>query len=198
MILAHDLTGDGPLLVLIHGITENRSSWDPIDLTTAFTVLRVDARGHGDSPAGDAYDPATLAADVHDTVEALRPGARPLVVGHSMGGLIATAYGARFPASGIVNVDQPLALRGLQEHVRTAEKALRGDGFREFILGLFAQMYGDLDPAQTARLDALRARIPQAVHEVWEPPTHYPHLQNPQKFAARIRGFAASTPVQTF
>lgn len=28
--LAFDQTGSGPLLVLVHGITENRHSWDPL------------------------------------------------------------------------------------------------------------------------------------------------------------------------
>ena len=51
--LAHDIHGEGPLLVLIHGITENRQTWDPLleDLATDHRVLRGDLRGHGDSPA---------------------------------------------------------------------------------------------------------------------------------------------------
>lgn len=49
--LAHDVTGSGPLVVLLHGITENRHSWDPIHLEDRYTVLRVDLRGHGRLPA---------------------------------------------------------------------------------------------------------------------------------------------------
>ena len=65
--LAHDIQGDGPLLVLIHGITENRHSWDPLldDLAADHRVLRVDLRGHGDSPTADGYAVDELAADVH-------------------------------------------------------------------------------------------------------------------------------------
>lgn len=64
--LAHDVQGSGPLLVLVHGITENRHSWDPItaDLAATHRVLRVDLRGHGESPSADVHDVASLAADI--------------------------------------------------------------------------------------------------------------------------------------
>src|ERR687896_281744 len=49
--------GDGPLLVLIHGITSSSASWEPVLplLAERFTVLAPDLLGHGDSakPAGD-------------------------------------------------------------------------------------------------------------------------------------------------
>lgn len=248
MILAHDLEGSGPLLVLIHGITESRFSWDPVSLTDAFTVLRVDLRGHGASESAGPYDLATLAADVHETVEIVAPGAVPLVVGHSMGGIVATAYGSAFPARGIVNVDQPLALGGMQAQVKGAEEMLRGEAFPLFVAGMFGQMYGGLDAGEVARLEGIRspsqaavlgmwsplldlspealdglvgeitslprelpylvitgldlgadylqwlsAAIPQSVQEIWEPATHYPHLADPTRFAARIRAFAAAS-----
>ncbi|MDQ0578728.1 alpha/beta fold hydrolase [Streptomyces rishiriensis] len=40
--LAYDLDGTGPLLVAVHGITENRSFWDPVCLQQHFRVPRVD------------------------------------------------------------------------------------------------------------------------------------------------------------
>ncbi|MGK5441595.1 alpha/beta fold hydrolase [Micromonospora sp. URMC 105] len=33
-----------------------------------FRTVRVDLRGHGDSPRVGSYDPLTLAADVHEVV----------------------------------------------------------------------------------------------------------------------------------
>jgi len=249
MILAHDVSGSGPLLVLLHGITEDRRSWDPVDFTDGFTVVRVDMRGHGLSSAEAPYDIPTLAADVHDTLAHLAgngtvPEEPPIVVGHSMGGIVATAYGALFPARAIVNVDQPLHLAGMQQQVQQAEGLLRGEAFPLFIEGMFAQMAGGLNAAAMARVDGIRAprqdvvlgmwrplledspeqlaalvseltrvpadvpylvitgldagpeyaawlqeQIPHAVHEVWGPPTHYPHLVAPARFVARVEEF---------
>lgn len=250
MILAHDVSGSGPLLVLVHGITEDRRSWDPVDLSGSFTVVRVDVRGHGDSEAAEPYDIPTLATDIHDTVAQLQekgavPDGPPIVVGHSMGGIVATAYGALFPARAVVNVDQPLHLAGMQQQIQQAEGMLRGEQFPLFIHGMFAQMAGELDPGEVERVNALRAPkqdvvigmwsplldgspeelaglvdrltrvpadvpylvitgldagpeyaawlqqiIPHTVHEVWQPPTHYPHLVDPARFVARVDAFA--------
>jgi len=249
MILAHDVSGSGPLLALLHGITEDRRSWDPVDFTDGFTVVRVDLRGHGASTAEEPYDIPTLAADVHETLAQLAendviPAEPPVVVGHSMGGIVATAYGALFPARAIVNVDQPLQLAGMQWQVQQAEGMLRGADFPLFIEGMFAQMAGGLDADEMARVDGIRSpthdvvlgmwrplledspeevaelvssltripadvpylvitgldagpeyaawlqhEIPQTVHEIWQPPTHYPHLVDPARFVERIEAF---------
>jgi len=249
MILAHDVSGSGPLLVLLHGITEDRRSWDPVDLTQDFTVVRIDMRGHGASAAEQPYDIPTLASDVHDTLVQLAAEGTvapepPIVVGHSMGGIVATAYGALFPARAVVNVDQPLHLAGMQQQVQQAEGMLRGEAFPLFIQGMFAQMAGALDADEVARVDGIRSlrqdvvlgmwrplledspeqlsrlvselsavpadvpylvvtgldagpeyaawlqqQIPHTVYEVWETPTHYPHLVDPERFAARVKEF---------
>ena len=77
-----EVTGHGPPLVLVHGITESRRSWDPLigPLAAGHTVLAVDLRGHGQSGAGERYDLDSMAADVHDVVDALGWGA-PVLVG---------------------------------------------------------------------------------------------------------------------
>ncbi|MCG2797249.1 MAG: alpha/beta hydrolase [Cellulomonas sp.] len=163
--LSFDEQGSGPLLVLIHGITENRHSFDPITagLAEHARVLRVDLRGHGDSPAGDGYHPAQYAADVHAVVEQVAgPDAVPFVVGHSLGGIVATAYAAAYPVVGVVNVDQPLALGALQEQTLGFEPMLRSELFQQVIRGMFAQMRGVLDDDGFDRIEELR-RPDQAV-----------------------------------
>ncbi len=168
--LAHDVLGDdGPLLVLIHGITEDRHSWDPVPLSDHYRVVRVDMRGHGASPGAEPYDPSTLARDVHAVVEREAAGQTPVVIGHSMGGVVATAYAGLFPVRAVVNIDQPLALVEMQDQVQQAAPMLRGDGFDAFIGGMFAQMCGALDPAEAARLTARRQPDRQAVLGMWSP-----------------------------
>ena len=36
----------------------------------------------------------------------------------------------------------------------------------------------------------LQQEIPHTVHEVWQPPTHYPHLVDPARFVQRVEAFA--------
>lgn len=162
--LAHDIHGDGPLLVLIHGITENRQTWDPLleDLATDHRVLRVDLRGHGDSPTGDSYGVDELAADVHALVDE-----RPLVVGHSLGGMVATAYGAMFDARGIVNVDQSLDLAPLQAGLVEQAPVLRSEAFPLFIDAFFETMRGVLDEDEWARVSGLRRADQEVVLGIW-------------------------------
>jgi pimeloyl-ACP methyl ester carboxylesterase len=54
---------------------------------------------------------------------------RPVVVGHSLAGMIATIYAARYPVAGVVNVDQPLDVVPFARLVRQLEPALRGPDF---------------------------------------------------------------------
>ncbi len=196
MILAHDVSGSGPLLVLVHGITEDRRSWDPVDLSGSFTVVRVDVRGHGDSEAAEPYDIPTLATDIHDTVAQLQekgavPDGPPIVVGHSMGGIVATAYGALFPARAVVNVDQPLHLAGMQQQIQQAEGMLRGEQFPLFIHGMFAQMAGELDPGEVERVNALRAPKQDVVLGMWSPLLD----DSPEELAGWSTGSRACPPM---
>ena len=169
--LAHDLTGVGPLLVLVHGITENRHAWDPLtdDLARDHTVLRVDLRGHGESPGGDAYGSNLLAEDVAAVVAGLGQDAGPpLLVGHSLGGAVVTANAAAGHAvRGVVNVDQMLDLGFFQAGLQAQADALRGPGFPAVVDGLFESMRGSLPDDEWARLAALRRADQEVVLGVW-------------------------------
>ena len=55
----------------------------------------------------------------------------PAIVGHSLGGAIATAVAASVETGPVINVDQPLLLREFQAGLKALEPALRGDGFHE-------------------------------------------------------------------
>ncbi|GIJ46531.1 hypothetical protein Val02_34170 [Virgisporangium aliadipatigenens] len=164
--LAHDVKGSGPLLVAIHGITENRGFWDRVPFAEHFRTVRVDLRGHGESPREDPFDPATLATDVHKLLDALGIREKPLLVGHSFGGVVATAYAARFPVRGVVNVDQTLDVSPVPAGVA---EALRGDGFEDFMTSMFGRVYGDLDPAIAAELGERRTLRQDVLLGAWAP-----------------------------
>ncbi len=80
-----------PPLVLLNSIGTDMDLWDAAlpDLRRAFSLLRVDTRGHGasDAPDGD-YGMATLAGDVAAAMDAA--GVRSAAIaGVSLGGMIA-------------------------------------------------------------------------------------------------------------
>jgi len=70
-----------------------------------YNCYGLDLRGHGKS--GGTVEGATMndyVDDVHTAVTSLNIE-RPVVLGHSMGGLIALMYGARYPTLGVVSID---------------------------------------------------------------------------------------------
>jgi pimeloyl-ACP methyl ester carboxylesterase len=128
--LAYDDTGgDGPGIVFVHGLTFSRATWDPVVelVGDRARCVRVDLPAHGDSP-GPPRRLDEVADAVRDTAAAAGLD-RPVVVGHSMGALVAMLYGVRHPVAGVVNVDQTLETRQFGELVRRLAPQLRGDGF---------------------------------------------------------------------
>ena len=175
MELKYQVTGSGPLVVLVHGITESRETWKPLVAPIAGigrTVLSLDLRGHGESAPGDVYDPITMAADVHETLVAAGLSGTdpsPLMIGHSMGGVVVSAYAAMFPVRGVVNIDQPLRLAGFKEGLSQLEPILKGDteSFTGAIDMLFQSMMGELTGAEAARVSALRRPRQAVVLGIW-------------------------------
>lgn len=93
------LTGSGPLIVLIHGITGSSAQWIPVMdlLRDRYTLLAPDLLGHGESakPRGD-YSLGAYASGIRDLLVGLE--AEPAtVVGHSLGGGIAMQLAYQFP-----------------------------------------------------------------------------------------------------
>jgi pimeloyl-ACP methyl ester carboxylesterase len=91
--------GEGPLIVLLHGITGQSAQWElAIDeLADSFTLLAPDLLGHGQSakPRGD-YSLGAYASGVRDILLALGHD-RATVVGHSLGGGVAMQFAYQFP-----------------------------------------------------------------------------------------------------
>ena len=169
--LGFEQGGEGRDLVLVHGITESRRAWDPVlaDLESRWRVTAVDVRGHGESERRAPYDAVTFASDLATIVDTLDLD-QPLVVGHSMGGVIVSAYGgAGYPARGIVTVDQPMALGAFKAALEPLIPMLHGDdaSFREAVSTVFAILDGPLPAAERARLDALASPEQAVVLGVW-------------------------------
>jgi pimeloyl-ACP methyl ester carboxylesterase len=131
--VAFDVTDSGPIAVLVHGITENRTFWD--DATAGLgehrTVVRVDLPGHGESGPGIDYSLTESAGAVFAVAFAvtgeLGLSEPPDLVGHSLGGTVVSAYAAAFATRSVVNVHQPLELSDSQAVLQAIEPALQGD-----------------------------------------------------------------------
>jgi pimeloyl-ACP methyl ester carboxylesterase len=177
MRLAHELVGRShhPSLVLIHGITESHHTWHPLlqRLAEDHLVLAVDLRGHGDSDHSDPYDPLSYAGDVVETAAALGIES-PLVVGHSLGGVVATAFAAIAPCVGVMNVDQPLRLAAFKEGLMQLEPLLTGshEQFATAIDMVFGSMVGPLQADEAARVQALRHADQSVVLGTWDAVLH--------------------------
>ena len=89
----------GPVIVLVHGITSNSTTWERVmpHLAERFTVIAPDLLGHGESakPRGD-YSLGAYASGVRDILVALGHDSATFV-GHSLGGGIAMQLAYQFP-----------------------------------------------------------------------------------------------------
>lgn len=126
--IAYREEGTGAPLLLLHGITEDHRTWDEIAplLGQDARVIRIDLPGHGASSPLPEYSAFTLGSAVASFVKGLALSDPPRVVGHSLGGLLATLLGALVPVRSIVNVDQSLRLGPFMELVRKIAPRLRG------------------------------------------------------------------------
>jgi Predicted hydrolases or acyltransferases (alpha/beta hydrolase superfamily) len=96
---AYRMAGEGPALVLIHGIGDSSATWAELipDLARTHTVIAPDLLGHGasDKPRAD-YSVAAYANGVRDLLATLDIESATLV-GHSLGGGVAMQFAYQFP-----------------------------------------------------------------------------------------------------
>jgi pimeloyl-ACP methyl ester carboxylesterase len=140
-----DGPASAPTLVLLHGFAGSLRWWDAItpELRASHHVVRVDLLGHGGSakPAG-GYS-MEHQAQLLDEALARLGVRRALIVGHSMGGLVATALARRDRGlcAGVVLIDSPpsagasslpfLARLGFLPLIGPATRTLATDGMVE-------------------------------------------------------------------
>ncbi|QCW49378.2 alpha/beta hydrolase [Nocardioides dongxiaopingii] len=98
--LAHDVVGQGPLVVLAHGMGDSRHSYRfvaPALVEAGYRVASVDLRGCGESSLGwDGYSRTDIAGDLVALVRHLG-GGPAVIVGQSISGGAATIAAATAP-----------------------------------------------------------------------------------------------------
>lgn len=92
-------TGSGPVLLLLHGMACDHTTWLPAieRLSRRYTVVAPDFLGHGqsDKPRGD-YSIAGYANAMRDLLTVLGID-KATVVGHSLGGGVAMQFAYQYP-----------------------------------------------------------------------------------------------------
>lgn len=170
---AFRLYGEGPAVVLIHGIGDSSATWAGLvrELGRDYTVIAPDLLGHGasDKPRAD-YSVAAYANGVRDLLGVLGID-RATLVGHSLGGGVAMQFAYQFPerterlvlvSAGGVGREVTPVLRAVSLPVAAALLSLLGlPGMRWYtrvVVGLLKCLNTDLGqdaPAFVRLVDAL-------------------------------------------
>ena len=159
--LSIDGGGSGGLpVIFVHSLAGNSSQWSAQleHLRTSRRAIALDLRGHGLSrpPAHGDYAIESLAADI-DTLVRQVDIPEFILVGHSMGGIVALAYADNHPArvAGILLVDPAGDVRKVPaDDIRQFMGAIDSGAYTEAIEDWWNQMLAGSD-------DAVRSRVIQ-------------------------------------
>lgn len=212
--LAYHVEGAGPRLLFLHGITDHMGLFDPLveRLSSDYRCARLDFRGHGASSRAVKVSLEGLLLDVEAVLSLFGPA---VVVGHSLGGYIATEAAARFPGlvRGVVNLDQPLNMGEMAEGLKAAEPALRSAQFPAVLGALFDRIgvqklpaalqeemrayrglerqetvLGIWEPLFTSPAEELGARVEATLHRITQPYLALHGEPLPESYLAWIQG----------
>lgn len=177
--IAYDVAGQGPLVVLAHGVGDRRQAYRflaPKLVRAGYRVASADLRGHGESSMGwtsvtgkAAISRTDIAGDLLALIRHL--GGPAVIVGHSISGGAATIAAAHEPGlvSGIVEINpftrtQKLDLGGLLRIRRYRQGLTRLLGAQMFhSLGLWVRYLNVAYPSKpadyTEYMAGLRAKL---------------------------------------
>ena len=101
--LYHVADGDGPPVILIHGISASQTDWwrlMPLLVDAGYRAIAVDMLGHGDSPKPEdpgAYTAQGVYTALEDWIDSLGLDSPFYLVGHSLGGYMSLTYALNHP-----------------------------------------------------------------------------------------------------
>ena len=165
--IVYRTAGDGPPLLLLHGITSSAATWKDVipKLAETHTVIAPDLLGHGQSakPVGD-YSLGAYASGVRDLLGLLGIESAT-VVGHSLGGGVAMQFAYLFPER--CNRLVLVSSGGLGREVSFLLRAASLPG-AELVLPLIcAQPIRDAGNAVGRLMESVRLRPSTDIREMW-------------------------------
>ncbi|MCI3926237.1 alpha/beta hydrolase [Paenibacillus sp. TRM 82003] len=183
----------GPTVVLLHGAGDCSYSWLHImkELSAFARVVSYDRPGLGSSEPGPAPDAAHSVEELHALLDKLGIDGPVVLVGHSLGGLLARLYAAAHPEriAGLVFLDS------------THESLLRDRKFKQGFaaLGVLLKLLRALSPFGVPRLAGNRfGALPMFSEEG----PHYRRQLSPEEYEAwtsvLYRNFAGTAAAGEF
>lgn len=160
--------GDGPTLLLLHGVTRGWADWQSLlpSLAKRWRVVAIDQRGHGVSGRANSYFVTDYVADVVPFVR--DEIASPLVIfGHSLGAMVAAAVASQLPEQvrGVVLEDPPfhtmgnrIASSSWQTLFTGMRQVARGGGTIPTLIDELAEIRLPVRDGEFVRLGDLRDR----------------------------------------
>ncbi|GAA4729773.1 alpha/beta hydrolase [Nocardioides endophyticus] len=128
---AYVRAGTGPVVLLLHGLGCDHTTWDPVieSLSRRYTVIAPDLLGHGESdkPRAD-YSVGGYANGMRDLLTVLGID-KVTVIGHSFGGGVAMQFAYQFPER--TERLMLVSSGGLGPEVSPAIRAITTPGFHE-------------------------------------------------------------------
>jgi pimeloyl-ACP methyl ester carboxylesterase len=104
--------GEGPVIILLHGIASSSQTFKDLlpMLTDRYRCISIDLLGFGESPTGNDYTIEEHVGAIEVTIRSLRLRTPFILVGHSLGSLLASRYAAQNSArvSHLVMVSPPI------------------------------------------------------------------------------------------
>ncbi len=116
-VSVRDYPAEGPAVVLLHGAGLNLALWEPLVglLEGDYHVVAIDFLGHGESTLPGTYSLHADLAAVEAVIETLGLE-RPVIIGHSYGGILAIEYAATHPECPLVMNLDGLGGQGRPDH----------------------------------------------------------------------------------
>jgi pimeloyl-ACP methyl ester carboxylesterase len=183
--IAYRTTGEGPVVVLIHGMAGSSATWEAAipGLAKHFRVVAPDLPGHGESakPDDGDYSLGSLASSVRDVMVALGH-ARATIVGQSLGGGVAMQLAYQFPerCERLVLVGSG----GLGREVSPMLRALAMPGVEYLFPVVFSSIGRDAGRSILGAFRKVGLRPSAYLNEIWR---SYESLTDPPTRAAFAR-----------
>lgn len=165
--IAYRAAGEGPVVLLVHGMAGSSATWKPVMplLAPHVTVVAPDLPGHGRSakPRGD-YSLGASASFLRDLITALGHD-RVTIVGQSLGGGVAMQFCYQYPE----RIERLVLVGsgGLGEEVMSILKVLAAPGVDLLMTPAFLPFFRDAGNAVGRGLAKVGLRPSPQAFEMW-------------------------------